>query len=178
MTVEAPTVPEFRAFPKISRLQSPIVVTEKIDGTNGIVHVGDDGSVFAGSRSQWLIDSDNYGFGRWVKDNADDLAAMLGPGTHFGEWFGQGIQRGYGLGEKRFYLFQTGRYRDALYPDLAEPEDGCETFAPISMKGGSIGLVPVIFCAVEFLPSHIGEIGSALTQLGSRITQEDGTNYP
>ncbi len=36
----------------------------------------------------------------------------LGPGRHFGEWWGSGIQRGYGLqkGEKRFSLFNVGRW--------------------------------------------------------------------
>ena len=39
---------------------------------------------------------------------------MLGPGHHFGEWWGSGIQRGYGLlkGEKRFSLFNTARWAD------------------------------------------------------------------
>ena len=34
----------------------------------------------------------------------------MGPGMHWGEWWGQGIQRGYGLTEKRFSLFNTGRW--------------------------------------------------------------------
>ena len=36
----------------------------------------------------------------------------LGVGTHFGEWWGSGIQRGYGLlkGEKRWSLFNVGRW--------------------------------------------------------------------
>lgn len=170
-------LPEFRRFPKISRLASPVVVTEKIDGTNGVVHVTDEGEVLAGSRTQWLVYSDNYGFGRWVGDNADDLAAMLGPGTHYGEWFGRGIQRGYGLAEKRFYLFQTGRYRAALYPDTEPPADGCETFEPIAMKGGAIGLVPVIFTAVEFMPEHVEQIADAVRLLGSRIRTAEDQQY-
>jgi hypothetical protein len=34
----------------------------------------------------------------------------LGPGRHFGEWWGQSIQRNYGLDEKRFSLFNTNRW--------------------------------------------------------------------
>lgn len=36
----------------------------------------------------------------------------MDPGRHFGEWWGSGIQRGYGLqkGEKRFSLFNVIRW--------------------------------------------------------------------
>lgn len=34
----------------------------------------------------------------------------LGEGRHFGEWWGKGIQRGYGLEERRFSLFNTARW--------------------------------------------------------------------
>ncbi len=101
---------EFKAFPKIPRLKRGIVITEKIDGTNAQVHISEDGTVLAGSRNRWITpDKDNYGFAAWVRDNAEDLS-KLGPGSHFGEWWGLGIQRGYGLTEKRFSLFNTGRW--------------------------------------------------------------------
>lgn len=35
---------------------------------------------------------------------------LLGPGRHFGEWWGSGIQRRYGIDEKRFSLFNVGRW--------------------------------------------------------------------
>lgn len=110
--------PEFIEFPKIARLSREIIITEKIDGTNGVVYIGEDGVILAGSRSQWLTtrkagDADNFGFAQWVEDHADELRA-LGPGRHYGEWWGSGIQRGYGLpkGEKRFSLFNTARWND------------------------------------------------------------------
>ena len=34
----------------------------------------------------------------------------LGTGRHFGEWWGQGIQRKYGLDHKRFSLFNVARW--------------------------------------------------------------------
>lgn len=104
---------EFVEFPKIARLSREIFVTEKIDGTNGVVYIGEDGEVLAGSRSQWLIGSDNFGFAKWVYEHKTELL-MLGPGRHHGEWWGSGIQRGYGLpkGEKRFSLFNTSRWSD------------------------------------------------------------------
>lgn len=105
--------PDFVAFPKIARLAREIVVTEKIDGSNGVIHVGEDGEVLAGSRSQWLIGSDNFGFAKWAHENKGELRA-LGVGRHYGEWWGSGIQRGYGLpkGEKIFSLFNTAKWSD------------------------------------------------------------------
>lgn len=99
--------PEFEEFQKIARLYRPVVITEKIDGTNGLVLVGEDGSVRAGSRSRWITpDDDNYGFAKWVAEHADELRT-LGPGRHHGEWWGQGIQRNYSQPRKRFSLFNT-----------------------------------------------------------------------
>lgn len=105
--------PDFIEFPKIARLAREIIVTEKIDGSNGVVHVGEDGEVIVGSRSQWLIGTDNFGFAKWAQDHKDELR-QLGPGRHYGEWWGSGIQRGYGLpkGEKRFSLFNTAKWSD------------------------------------------------------------------
>lgn len=103
----------FEGMPKIARWSREIVVTEKIDGTNAQVFVGEDGTIKAGSKNQWLepFKGDNFGFGRWVHEHADELRT-LGPGRHFGEWWGSGIQRGYGLAEKRFSLFNVHRWAD------------------------------------------------------------------
>ena len=104
------TPPAFAPFPSIARLSRDMIVTAKLDGTNAQVFITEDGQVYAGSRNRWITpEADNHGFARWVKDNEDALRA-LGPGAHFGEWFGQGIQRGYGLKEKRFALFNTSRW--------------------------------------------------------------------
>jgi hypothetical protein len=102
--------PVFTPFPSIARLSRDVVITEKIDGTNAQIHVAEDGRVIAGSRNRWITpEQDNFGFARWVKEHEDELRA-LGPGSHFGEWWGCGIQRGYGLTEKRFSLFNTTRW--------------------------------------------------------------------
>ena len=109
------SLPEFEPFGKIPRLSRDVVVTEKIDGTNAQVYVGDDGvTVRAGSRTRWLEPGkqDNFGFAAWVRDHEEELRA-LGPGRHFGEWWGAGIQRRYGLSEKRFSLFNVARWGDA-----------------------------------------------------------------
>lgn len=104
---------EFVEFPKMARLSREIIITEKIDGTNGCVYVGEDGTIKAGSRTRWITPADdNFGFALWVEQNAAALRE-LGPGRHFGEWWGVGIQRGYGLHERRFSLFNVSRWADA-----------------------------------------------------------------
>lgn len=109
------TIPEFVPFAKIPRLNREVVITEKLDGTNGIIHISEDGFITAGSRSRWLDGSsaktDNYGFAKWVKANEEDLK-KLGPGYHFGEWWGAGIQRRYDMTEKKFSLFNIKRWNE------------------------------------------------------------------
>jgi hypothetical protein len=102
----------FEAFASIPRLKRECVISEKIDGSNGQIYIADSGVVLAGSRGRWLtVEADNFGFAHWVKDHEDELRT-LGPGRHFGEWYGAGIQRRYGLAEKRFALFNTARWSD------------------------------------------------------------------
>jgi hypothetical protein len=126
---------KFEPMGKIPRLSRNIVVTEKLDGTNASIaitpfteivtsrernwavwfDVSTHMYIYAGSRSRWLDTSskgDNYGFAKWVETNAQELM-KLGPGHHFGEWWGAGIQRGYGLDHKRFSLFNTHRWGDS-----------------------------------------------------------------
>lgn len=101
----------FKAFDKIPRLNRNCIVTEKIDGTNAQVVVTDDGRVLAGSRKRYVTpDDDNFGFATWVLLHEAELRDGLGPGAHYGEWWGPGIQRGYGLKEKRFSLFNSTRW--------------------------------------------------------------------
>lgn len=104
--------PPFEPFPKLPRLSREILITEKIDGTNAQVAISEYGEVFAGSRNRWLsTQDDNYGFAGWVKGNREELL-KLGPGRHYGEWYGKGIQRGYGLTDRRFVLFNAERWAE------------------------------------------------------------------
>lgn len=109
---------EFVGFDKIPRLSRRCMITEKIDGTSGVIMITENNGLYAGSRNRWLIEdgvlvSDNFGFGAWVLDHKDELIQGLGIGRHFGEWWGAGIQRKYGLKEKRFSLFNAERWGDA-----------------------------------------------------------------
>lgn len=107
-------LPPFEAFESIARLSRNCVITEKIDGTNAQVCVLEDGRVVAGSRTRWITPTDdNAGFAKWVSEHDEELRVGLGVGRHYGEWWGAGIQRRYGLKEKRFSLFNVGRWGDA-----------------------------------------------------------------
>lgn len=113
MSITIPTRP-FAAFDKISRANKSYgcIITEKIDGTNAQIVIEDGVIVGVGSRSRWISpgkDTDNFGFAGWVQDHEEELLG-LGDGAHFGEWYGLGIQRGYGLAEKRFALFNASRW--------------------------------------------------------------------
>jgi hypothetical protein len=112
---------EFKPFPKISRWNREVIVTEKIDGTNASIYIDPDGEFLTGSRNRWITpDNDNYGFSKWAYENKEELL-KLGPGHHFGEWWGQGIQRNYGLKEKRFSLFNVCRWGDNVLPYCFQP---------------------------------------------------------
>lgn len=117
----------FVGFPKMARLSREIIISEKIDGTNACIFIGDDGEFLVGSSTRWITPTDdNYGFARWAYEHKDELLT-LGPGSHFGEWWGQGIQRNYGLTEKRFSLFNTARW--------SEERPACCHVVPVLYRG-------------------------------------------
>jgi hypothetical protein len=104
---------DFKPFPKIPRWKGSqhCFITEKIDGTNAQIVINEDCTDFeVASRNRWITpDADNYGFAQWCQENKTALLT-LGKGTHFGEWWGLGIGRGYGITEKRLSLFNTLRW--------------------------------------------------------------------
>lgn len=128
---------EFEPWPSIARLNKDAIYTEKINGTNSAVVIEPltvdtsgafssttlvdvDDTVYAvwcQSHNRFITPTDdNFGFANWVLKNAEALVKILGPGRHFGEWWGSGIQGGYGLlkGERRFSLFNVKRWRNTL----------------------------------------------------------------
>jgi hypothetical protein len=120
----------FQPFPKLTRFSQDWTVTEKIDGSNAqifidpyiedidrkyVLYNDKEYCVYAGSRSRFLTadkHGDHMGFAKWVQKYAEELVNTLGPGRHYGEWWGQGIQRGYDLKEKRFSLFNVSRWKE------------------------------------------------------------------
>ncbi len=141
---------EFKGWPKIYRFNRDILVTEKIDGTNACVIITEDGEIAAQSRTQIItLENDNAGFAKWVQDNKGDLL-KLGKGYHFGEFWGSGIQRGYGMpkGVKNFSLFNVKRWKDN--PDLP----ACCKTVPLLYEG------PMLQIAINNCLDELKESGS------------------
>jgi len=169
MNTPETTLTVFQPFSKIARLSRGCVITEKLDGTNAqiaivpasdaqkaghlvapFVAVAGGFAFLAGSRNRWLgtgtgKSDDNFGFAKWVADNAEALAA-LGEGRHFGEWWGLSIQRGYGLKEKRFSMFNVTRW--CLRDSVPAVIPNANPTAPVKLQEvlpDCVGLVPVLY---------------------------------
>ncbi len=139
---------DFQSFRSISRLSREIILTEKLDGTNAVIFIGENGEFLTGSRSKWITpEDDNHGFSKWAHENKEELM-KLGPGRHFGEWWGLGINRNYGIKEKRFSLFNTFRWGKETSPTCCS-------------------VVPVIGVHESFDTNFIDRIFSALKETGS-----------
>jgi hypothetical protein len=187
---------EFEAWPKTPRLSNGgVTITEKIDGTNACVVIvpvnpveawGHAATVFGGigwaygneghpkylvgaqSRKRLIFpDDDNAGFARWVYDNVEELAELLGPGRHFGEWWGQGIQRRYDMDRKVFSLFNTHRWGKVAQ----EREDWHERARAINMA-----IVPMLYQG-KFSDQAIESCLTVLRQNGSFASAEWGVTF-
>jgi len=139
------TQTEFSGFPKIARLSRECIVTEKIDGTNAQIYIGENGEFLVGSRNRWITsEDDNYGFARWAHQHREELMT-LGIGRHYGEWWGQGIQRKYGMSEKRWSLFNVARWcPHGETPQLIQEADPrVEKWQDVAPR--CCGIVPVLY---------------------------------
>ena len=132
----------------MARLSRECIITEKIDGTNAQIRITEDGQMLVGSRTRWITPTDdNYGFAAWAHAHRDELMT-LGVGSHFGEWWGQGIQRKYGLSEKRWSLFNVSRWClhgetpksiPTADPRIVKTQDvlpPCCSLVPVLFRGG------------------------------------------
>ena len=172
------------------RLSRDVLITEKIDGTNASVFIRETSGlepmsrnsvaivgnfeIFAGSRTRWVTpEKDNHGFARWVRDHAPDLVE-LGEGHHFGEWWGQGIQRNYGLKTKRFSLFNVDRWchhllkpqkvgeswdekARVMVPKFQTPAPACCEVVPVLYRGYfSTGIADAMLCDL----TEVGSLAS------------------
>lgn len=142
---------QYKEFPKIPRLFSgDVVITEKIDGSNAQIYVTDTGIIMPGSRTRWLTpENDNYGFCRWALQNKEELL-KLGPGHHYGEWWGCGINRGYDLHERRFWLFNVSKWSDP------------------SVRPACCGVVPVLETHEKLDTKRIQAAAESLRAWGSK----------
>lgn len=181
MNIEIPNRP-FESFQKISRANKSFgcVITEKLDGTNAQIFIEDGAIVGVGSRSRWIKPgkaTDNFGFAGWVQDNAEALLG-LGDGTHFGEWYGAGIQRTYGLSEKRFALFNTGRWSDAALRPAC-----CEVVAVLGAGEFSRQAVAMIMEGLRvngsvMVPGFMNPEGLVAYLSGSRMLLKETFDFP
>lgn len=165
---------EFSAWPKSPRWFRDVTVTEKIDGSNAGVRIlpvteqseisgpdsrffymngdGEEFLVVPQSRKRIITPSeDNAGFAKWVEANAWHLIGTLGPGLHFGEWWGQGIQRRYDMDRKVFSLFNTAKWGDVLSVD---PDDTGLAVVPVLYEG------PLRAASIDVILEGLAESGS------------------
>lgn len=114
-------------------------------------------AVAAQSRKRFVTPADdNFGFAGWVWDNAHNLASGFGPGRHFGEWWGVGIQRGYGTTGRYFSPFNSHRWDKG-----AIEHEGLDVIGvvpvPVLYRWGSLDSI-VIAQAIE----ELRELGTRL----------------
>jgi hypothetical protein len=187
---------EFEGWPKTPRLSNGgITITEKIDGTNACIvifpadrdfelgHNAADLGGFAwvrlgeqtylvGAQSRKKLiypgsKTDNAGFAGWVSENVHELVDLLGPGRHFGEWWGQGIQRRYGMDHKVFSLFNYHRFSKIAQ----ERHDWRNRARDINMS-----MVPLLH-AGKFSDVAIQDCLDTLRVLGSPAAAEWGVRF-
>ena len=176
---------DFQDFPKMAWLSREVIVTEKIDGTNaqvcitsliedawpdrvGIPYIAkiDGRMIQAGSRNRWITpDDDNFGFAAWVRDHAEELLTM-GDGRHFGEWFGAGVGRRYGLTEKRFSMFNTQRWALHGTEPQTYPTADPRVVRTQDVLPACCGLVPVLYRGI-FNTAAVDECLQRLREFGS-----------
>ncbi len=171
---------EFEAFPKLPRLNRSCIVTEKIDGSNAAIIFSESDNLGryqmrTQSRKRLIEpgkDTDLAGFAGWVTENRDVLFNLLGPGRHFGEWYGAGIQRGYGLDHKRFALFNVARWQDSF--EQVETKAAATVTKPLFLGEHAIHTVPWLR-SMEF---STGMINALVRELAIRGTQIPGATGP
>lgn len=103
---------EFKAWREIEKFTGiHVIVTEKIHGANCHVNVVSqpDGSLkaIAGKRTSYVGTQGLFGFGEFVTSNEKEICEKLGPGRHYAEWTGAGVNGDYGLKNKTAVLFNT-----------------------------------------------------------------------
>jgi hypothetical protein len=157
---------EFKDFKKMARWSRDIIITEKLDGTNAQIYIGENGEFLVGSRTRYITpDDDNYGFAKWAYEHKDELM-KLGAGRHFGEWWGQGIQRKYGMTEKRFSLFNTQRWCEFGEEPQVYPTSDPRITKTQEVLPECCHLVPVLYKG-ENKPFAIEEAIETLRTFGS-----------
>jgi hypothetical protein len=163
------TFGQFKGWGSTTRENKNKTITEKIDGTNACI-VAQNGKVSAQSRKRIITpDDDNFGFARWVYDNAGALLDTLGYGYHYGEWFGEGIQKNpLGIEGKRFALFHPTKYNQSNGYDLSRV-DGLETVPLLHHGQCDVWTIPDIMSDLSDYGSKV--VGAARREYVSNVIQ-------
>lgn len=154
----------YQDFDKIPRLRRGMTITEKIDGQNvSAVVPRNAGDIRVGIRNGYIDrKTDTTGFADFVYRNTDQFRE-LGAGRHFGEWWGPGIgKRKYPVPDRRFSMFNTGRWA------LADDAENAAAPKPKRILPPCCGLVPVLYQGV-FDTAKIDEVVEYLRRNGSRV---------
>jgi len=185
---------QFIPYPKTPRFRRTLIITEKLDGCNAqvVISARNAGSTLnvvaesaslelemrVGSRNRWITPGktiDNFGFAQWCVDNSYELF-KLGKGKHFGEWYGRGIARNYGMTDRRFALFNATRWTEGTKP-------ACCEVVPVLAIGKSHGMVETCLTELRSFGSYApGGIGFSnpegiivyhtASQVSSKVTME------
>lgn len=175
---------EFQAFEKIGSLKKiDMAVTQKIHGTNAAVYIYEYTStngisheprigIRCQSRSRFIFPGDdNYGFASFVEINKQEFIRLLGPGLHFGEWAGPGINSGEGLTQKTFVLFDWWKFpperqlppQTTVVPLLYSGPFNLEVLEGLATNLKSYGS--------KLVPGFMRPEGMVIQVLGQRIKQ-------
>jgi hypothetical protein len=149
------TMGEFKGWGSTTRENKNKTITEKLDGTNACVVIYN-GKVTAQSRKRIVTpDDDNYGFAKWVDKNKEALLNTLGYGYHYGEWYGEGIQKNpLGIEGKRFALFHATKYTEGNGFDLSRVQ-GLETVPLLHHGQCDVWTIPHIMQELEEYGSKV-----------------------
>lgn len=136
---------DYMEFESIPRLYRDCTISEKIDGMNVQILIHADTTIEVGSRECWLsMDRDTAGVLAWVLERKTEIVAGLGPGRHYGEFFGKNIGRRYGLDEHRLALFNTRRW--CRHGDVPLRIGGTDTNPKFQERPPScLDVVPVLY---------------------------------
>lgn len=173
--IKEDTFGQFKSWGSTTRENKNKTITEKLDGTNACI-VAQDGKVTAQSRKRIITpDDDNYGFAKWVYDNAGALLDTLGYGYHYGEWYGEGIQKNpLGIEGKRFALFHATKYTEGNGFDL-ERVDGLETVPLLHHGQCDVWTIPKIMEDLEIYGTKVK--GAKTEKIYTGIPGLEGTEY-
>lgn len=184
------TFGQFKSWGSTPRFHKGLHITEKIDGTNAgvsvqgfsyghhvineipsdaILVVDDEKNVEylvrAQSRKRIITpQNDNFGFAKWVWENADGLANLLGYGYHYGEWYGEGIQKNpLAVAGRRWALFNTWHWAN---------KGNVERFGAANIPG--LTFVPVLHNEQTDGPADYKTIPRILEDLWENGSYADG----